>query len=76
MADDADRAQIEIEAELRPARLAARASPRLVSSGKCHNCDEPLERRDQLFWDRECARDFEKRKRVACRAVTLGGLQA
>ena len=64
MADDADRAQIEIEAELRLALVAAQASPRLQSTGKCHNCDEPLERRDQLFWDRECARDFEKRECV------------
>ena len=70
MADDADRAQIEIEAELRLALVAAQASPRLQSTGKCHNCDEALEDRDQLFCDRDCARDFEKRERGG----TLRGL--
>jgi len=29
----------------------------------CHNCDEQIERARQLFCDRECARDFEKRER-------------
>ena len=63
MADDADRAQLEIESELAHARLAAQSSSRLIPSGHCHNCDDQIERAGQLFCDRECARDFEKRER-------------
>jgi len=63
MADDADRAQLEIESELAHARLAAQARLRLIPSGHCHNCDEQIERAGQLFCDRECARDFEQRQR-------------
>jgi len=64
MADDADRAQFEIEFELAHARLAAQAQFRLVASGHCHNCEEQLERFGQIFCDRECAQDFEKRERA------------
>ena len=63
MADDADRAQLEIEAELAHARLAAQSSSRLIPWGHCNNCDEQIERAGQLFCDRECARVFEKRER-------------
>ena len=63
MADDADRAQVEIEAELAYARQAAQAQFRLIATGHCHNCEQHLERPGQLFCDRECARDFEKRER-------------
>jgi hypothetical protein len=63
MADDADRAQLEIESELSRARLAAQARFRLIPSGHCHNCHEQLGRAGQLFCDRECAQDFEKRER-------------
>lgn len=62
MADDADRAQDEIEAELAHARSAAQVRRRLVPTGHCHNCDEHL-RAGQLFCDQECASDFEKRER-------------
>jgi hypothetical protein len=64
MADDADRAQVEIEAELAHARLAARAQFRLVATGHCHNCEQRLERPGQLFCDQECARDYELRERA------------
>jgi len=62
MADDADRAQVEIESELEHARQAAQARFRVLPIGHCHNCDEPLGRAGQLFCDRDCAQDFEKRQ--------------
>ena len=64
MADDADLAQIEIEADLAKARLRAGHAIKLAASGHCHNCDEPVQV-GQLFCDRECARDFEKCERGA-----------
>ena len=63
MADDADRAQEQIEAELAHARSAAQTRLKLLPIGHCHNCDEPL-RAAQLFCDQECAEDFEKRERA------------
>ena len=45
MADDADRAQLEIEAEITQARLAAQAGSKLTPTGHCHNCEEQLDRR-------------------------------
>ena len=63
MVDDADRAQLEIESELSRARLAAQARSRLIPTGHCHNCEQQLDRAEQLFCDQECARDFEKRER-------------
>ena len=63
MADDADRAQLEIESELSHAKRAARARLSLIPSGHCHNCDEHIKHVGQLFCDQECARDFEKRER-------------
>ena len=63
MADDADRAQEQIEAELAHARSAAQTRLKLLPIGHCHNCDEPL-RGGQLFCDHECAEDFEKRERA------------
>jgi hypothetical protein len=62
MADDADLAQIQIEAELANARLAAQSAQKLLPSGHCHNCDEPL-RPGHLFCGQECAMDYEKRER-------------
>ena len=35
MADEADRAQIEIDAEVELARLAVRAAPKLLAIGRC-----------------------------------------
>ena len=58
MADDADRAHDEIEAELAYARFTARQRYKTVSTGHCHNCEHPL-RPGQLFCDQECAVDFE-----------------
>ena len=63
MADDADLAQLEIESELTYARLAAQVRFRLIPTAHCHNCEEHLERAGQLFCDRECVLDFEKRQR-------------
>ena len=63
MADDADRAQDQIEAELAHARSAAQTKLKLLPMGQCHNCDEPL-RGEKLFCDQECAEDFEKRERA------------
>jgi hypothetical protein len=62
MADDADRAQDEIEAGLAQARTAAQPRQILIPTGHCHNCDERV-RPGQLFCDQECASDFEKRQR-------------
>jgi len=64
MADEVDRAQLEIESELAYAKLAAQAGLRLMPLGHCYNCDEHVERSGQLFCDQECARDFEKRQRA------------
>ena len=64
MADDADRAQLEIESELAHARLAAQVKSRLMPTGHCQNCDERLDRAGHLFCNRECAEDFEKRERA------------
>ena len=63
MADEADRAQLKIELQLVHARLAAQARTKLISIGHCHNCDEHLERKGQLFCEQQCAEDFEKRER-------------
>jgi hypothetical protein len=63
MADDADRAQEQIEAELVHARSAAQTKLKLLPIGRCYNCDEALRGR-QLFCDQECAEDFEKRERA------------
>jgi hypothetical protein len=63
MADNADCAQLEIEAELARARRAAQARLKLIPSGHCHNCDEQVKHAGQLFCDLDCARDFEKRER-------------
>jgi hypothetical protein len=65
MADDADHAQIEIDAELENARRAVRAAPRLMGTGHCHNCEEALGSLGQLFCDQECAKDFERRQRAS-----------
>jgi len=43
MADDADRAQFEIDANLNSARLAGNTAPKLQPRGRCYNCDEALE---------------------------------
>lgn len=37
---------------------------RLEPTGDCYNCDEPLEKVDQLFCDAYCRDDYEKRKRA------------
>jgi len=49
MADDADRAQLEIESELAHARLAAQVRSRLMPTGHCQNCDERLDRAGTYF---------------------------
>ena len=64
MADDADRAQLEIEAEITYARLAAQAGSKLTPTGHCHNCEEQLDRAEQLFCNQACGQDFEKRERA------------
>jgi hypothetical protein len=64
MADDADRAQLEIESEVTRARLAAGAGVKLIPDGHCHNCDARLDGAGQLFCDRECSHDFERRQRA------------
>jgi hypothetical protein len=63
MADDADRAQVEIDAELENARRATQKAPRLIGTGHCHNCEEPQKSLGQLFCDQEFAKDFEIRQR-------------
>jgi len=65
MPDDADRADLEIEAYLTNARLAGNAAPKLQPTGRCYNCDEALEHRDQLFCDVDCEKDYEKRRRAS-----------
>jgi hypothetical protein len=64
MADDADRAQAEIDAEVELARRAARPASRLLATGHCHNCEEPLHKPRQLFCDNDCSQDYEARKRA------------
>jgi predicted nucleic acid-binding Zn ribbon protein len=64
MADDVDRAQVEINWEVQRARLAIRAAPRLMPTGNCQNCDEALPNTNQLFCDEDCGKDFERRERV------------
>jgi hypothetical protein len=64
MSDDADRAQLEIDASLNFARSAGKAAPKLRPTGRCYNCEETLERAAQLFCDVECEKDFEKRRRA------------
>ena len=49
MADDADRAQLEIESELTYARLAAQVRFRLIPSGHCHSARSKLSARDNYF---------------------------
>ena len=63
MADDADLAQDEIDGNLQRARLFAETGARLIATRRCHNCDEVLEKADQLFCDQECEKDFQKRER-------------
>ena len=69
MADDADRAQLEIEAEITQARLAAQAGSKLTPTGHCHNCEEQLDRRTIILqssvWSRlrkARARTFDARR--------------
>ena len=64
MADDADRAQIEIDAEVEFARFAVRAAPKLLAIGHCHNCDVELKSSGQLFCDKDCVKDYEARERA------------
>jgi len=49
MADDADRAQLEIESELAHARLAAQARSLLTPTGHCHNAMSHLTARGTYF---------------------------
>ena len=37
---------------------------RLQPTGECYNCDEELDKEDQLFCDVDCREDYEKRKRA------------
>jgi predicted acetyltransferase len=62
MADNADLAQIEIDANALRARLTVQAAPQLVATGRCQNCDQALARVGQLFCDQECEKDFHKRE--------------
>lgn len=55
--EDLDR-ELAIKEALRP------SSPnRLMVTGKCHNCDEPLNN-GGLFCDRDCSADHEHRARA------------
>jgi hypothetical protein len=64
MADVADVAQIEIDSYLAAACSAAiHGAQRLIPSGHCHNCDDPIHPIGSLFCDRHCADDYELRGR-------------
>lgn len=60
MADAMDRADIDNEVYFKAA--LANRRPELPFTGRCHNCDEPVEEPNK-FCDRYCREDLEKRDR-------------
>lgn len=67
LADPIDRAAEEqtrtLEMQLQAAKDRAAAEPKLVYTGKCYNCEEPL--KDELrFCDSYCVEDYEKMQRA------------
>ena len=63
MPDAADVAQYQQEQMQEMVGLGRRAQPmdRLVSTGKCFNCDEPLGKL-LVFCDSDCESDWQKRR--------------
>ncbi|WP_443699663.1 hypothetical protein [Pseudomonas sp.] len=66
-ADPIDRASAEqealLQAQLKAARDTAARAPKLLYTGKCYNCQEPLDDPDR-FCDKYCTEDYEKLQRA------------
>jgi hypothetical protein len=62
MADDTDGVETEGEVEL--AQPAAHAGSRLLATGCCHYCDEPLPNPKQLFCGDDCSHDYDRLERA------------
>lgn len=65
--DEATRTQeILLEAELQATRNAAREHEAAVAaaSGRCFNCEEPIDEVGRRFCDKDCQQDFERRVRA------------
>jgi hypothetical protein len=62
MADEIDAAQDEIARQQEAALSATRKrAGKLRPNGCCYNCDAVLATPEQLFCDRDCAHDYERR---------------
>lgn len=61
-ADQIDNANEMADAYINGAIETARttkAEHRLAPKGACHNCEEPLADKGQIFCDAECSEDYE-----------------
>lgn len=59
MSDPADKADLEIEQQLKNGIEQARHENRLPPKGECYNCGEPLPA-PQRWCDSDCRDDFER----------------
>lgn len=67
--DEADRADMEVEALMKRAVLAAQASASgLQSNGFCHWCKDPVVIEGALFCCPDCRDDFDRHRAAAIRA--------
>lgn len=69
MGDDADRADLEVEAAIAMGiRNASRGVWRLQPTGLCHWCGDAVPRAQAVFCSVECRFDAEKRRAADIRA--------
>lgn len=71
MADEADKAQEQIEANLALALRATNRQPKVRANGFCHNCEAVLPP-GLLFCDALCREDHERIEEAHTRAGNIG----
>jgi hypothetical protein len=64
MADDADHAQVETEAEVKLTQAVAHPALGPLATASCPYCDEPLQNPKQLFCDDDCRHDYDALERA------------
>ena len=70
MADEIDMANEQSERWLKQALSAtAKTGPKLAPMGRCHHCNEPFTKTDELadkklFCDADCASDYERENKL------------
>lgn len=73
MMDEADRADLEVEALMKRAyAAAANAASRLAANGYCHWCKDPVVLEGALFCGSECRDDYDRQQVAAARAGRAG----